>query len=88
VTVRAARAAVLARRGTRGEAEALAREAVAVADRATDLWVRGDVRLNRAEVLSQGGRVDDARSAAAAALGSYDAKEQLVVQPTRLRSPH
>ena len=53
---RAARARVLARRGAFDEAEALAREAVALVGLADDLWARGDAGIALSEVLVLAGR--------------------------------
>ena len=53
---RSARAKIRARRGEHGEAEALAREAVAVAERTDLLNTRGDTLADLGEVLARAGR--------------------------------
>jgi hypothetical protein len=75
---RSVQARVHAGQGKLNEAETLAREAVAFADQADDLWVRGDVRLALSAVLAAAGRPDDAVAAATGALQSYEKKEHLV----------
>jgi DNA-binding SARP family transcriptional activator/tetratricopeptide (TPR) repeat protein len=75
---RAVRARVLAGRGAFGEAEALARESISLAEETDDLWGRGDVQLRFGEVLTRAGRLDEARAKVADALRSYEAKEHLV----------
>jgi tetratricopeptide (TPR) repeat protein len=57
---RSARAKIRARRGEHGEAEGLAREAVAVAERTDLLNTRGDTLADLGEVLARAGRPDEA----------------------------
>jgi tetratricopeptide (TPR) repeat protein len=57
---RSGRAKILARRGEPAEAEALAREAVELADRTDLLNLRGDTLADLAEVLTLGGRASEA----------------------------
>ena len=53
---RQVRAKVLGRRGEHGEAERLAREAVAIAEKRTSLDGQGDAHADLAEVLLLGGK--------------------------------
>jgi tetratricopeptide (TPR) repeat protein len=57
---RSARAKIRARRGEHGEAQALAREAVAVAERTDLLNTRGDTLADLGEVLARAGRPGEA----------------------------
>jgi len=57
---RSGRAKILARRGDLAAAEALAREAVALAERTDMLNTRGDTLADLAEVLTLGGRASEA----------------------------
>jgi tetratricopeptide (TPR) repeat protein len=72
------RAKILARRGDLQEAERLAREAVAVAQRTDQLQEAGDCFLALALVLQRAGRGEEAASAAARALATYERKGNLV----------
>jgi tetratricopeptide (TPR) repeat protein len=75
---RSVRAKVLARRGSFEQADALSREAVAIAA-ATD-WHRfhGDALADRAEVLELAGRTGDAAEALRAAVDLYEQKQARV----------
>jgi class 3 adenylate cyclase/tetratricopeptide (TPR) repeat protein len=75
---RRVRARILAGRGDAAEAEAVAREAVALAGSTEFLSDRGDAELDLAEVLRAGGHPDRARSAAHRALDLYERKGNLV----------
>jgi tetratricopeptide (TPR) repeat protein len=75
---RAARAKALARTGRPGEADAVARDAVARAARTDFLVVHGDALLDLAEVLRLGGREQDAVAAASDALVLYRRKGNVV----------
>jgi DNA-binding SARP family transcriptional activator len=68
------RARVLARRGELREAEALARDAIALAE-STDLLIdQGDAQLALADVLANAARAAEANAARAAALQRYERK--------------
>jgi hypothetical protein len=56
------------------EAEALAREAVAIAERTDLLWQHGDAMLDLAEVLRRSGRADEADRAERSGLALHDRK--------------
>ncbi len=71
---RGARAKLLARAGGAGEAERLAREGVALADRTDFLVMRGNAVLDLGEVLLALGRGDEAAAAGDEALALYDRK--------------
>jgi tetratricopeptide (TPR) repeat protein len=71
---RSVRAKVLARRGSPGDAESLALEAVVLADRTDELNRRARVRLDLADVLRLDSRIDDAAHAAHAAAGLFGQK--------------
>jgi hypothetical protein len=71
---RATMARVLARRDAAEEAERLAREATARAERTDFLNLRGDALLDLAEVLRLAGRAAPAAGAAREALGCYEQK--------------
>jgi class 3 adenylate cyclase/tetratricopeptide (TPR) repeat protein len=71
---RSVRARVLARLGQLEEAERLAREAVAIADRTDHLDQNGDAYFALAEVLGTAGRPEEAKGAGRAALGHYKRK--------------
>jgi class 3 adenylate cyclase/tetratricopeptide (TPR) repeat protein len=75
---KAVRAKVLARRGDLQEAERLAREAVAVAERTDQLLEVGDCFVALAVVLQSAGRLEEAASAAGRALETYQRKGNLV----------
>jgi DNA-binding SARP family transcriptional activator len=72
------RARILAERGELGEAEELARAAVALAARTDFLNQHGDALLELATVLAKGGRAPEARAAADEALELYRRKGNLV----------
>jgi tetratricopeptide (TPR) repeat protein len=71
-------ARILAGRGQLGEAEALARSAVALAARTDFLNQHGDALLELAGVLAAAGRAAEARSAVTDALELYERKGNLV----------
>jgi tetratricopeptide (TPR) repeat protein len=72
------RARILAARGQLGEAEQLARAAVALAARTDFLNQHGDALLELAVVLAEAGRTTEARAAVDQALGLYERKGNLV----------
>jgi tetratricopeptide (TPR) repeat protein len=73
-----ARAGLLADAGNLGDAERVAREALAIVE-ATDLLdLHGDVLLELAAVLRSGGRVDEARKCIETGIGLYEAKGNVV----------
>ena len=76
--VRAGRAKLLARRGDLDEAEALAREAVALAAETEFVDLRGDSLLALAEVLRLAGRTDEAAEAMRQALALWEAKGNVI----------
>ena len=83
---RQARAKVLARRAEHAEAEALAREAVAIGETTDMLNMQGDAHADLAEVLQLGGKSDEAASVLEDALERYQRKGNLVsAQRTRTR---
>jgi len=65
---------VLAARGELEEAEASAREAVAVAERTDYFELRGDALFDLAEVLISGGRTREATDALKRAVENFDDK--------------
>jgi class 3 adenylate cyclase/tetratricopeptide (TPR) repeat protein len=76
---RTIQAMILARRGEFEEAERLGREGVEIAE-ATDYHpLRGDAKLNLAEVYRLAGRTDDARTAALEAAERYELKGNRVL---------
>ena len=75
---RMARARVLARRGPADEAERLAREGVAMAERTDWLALRGEALTYLAEVLQLAGRSSDASDAAREAVERFDQKGNVV----------
>jgi class 3 adenylate cyclase/tetratricopeptide (TPR) repeat protein len=75
---RPVKAKVLARRGERQEAERLAREAVAIAEKTDDPNGQGDVYADLAEVLELGGKPTEAREALEQALQRYERKGNVV----------
>ena len=75
---RSVRARVLARRGELEQAEALARDAVSLAEQTDFLNHRADVLLDFTHVLHQAGRLEEARSRGTAALHLYQQKGNLV----------
>jgi class 3 adenylate cyclase/tetratricopeptide (TPR) repeat protein len=73
------RAKVLARRGELGEAERIAREAVAIGEETDALDAQGDTYADLAEVLSLAGRTKEATEALEQALARYERKGNLVM---------
>ena len=82
--VRAARARLLARQG-QADAEAVAREAVGLADTTDFLELRGDCRVALADVLRRAGHEDGAAEALGEALRLYERKGN-VVSAERVRA--
>jgi class 3 adenylate cyclase/tetratricopeptide (TPR) repeat protein len=78
---RQVQAKVLARRGQHGEAETLAREAVALADSTDSPVGQGDALSDLAEVLELAGRCEEAAAVLHEALERYERKE--AVAPAR-----
>jgi class 3 adenylate cyclase/tetratricopeptide (TPR) repeat protein len=74
---RGALALCLAAEGRIGEAEALAREAVSIAEHTEDLNMRGDALLRLAEVLATGRRPPEALETAGRAIEEYERKGNL-----------
>ncbi len=79
---RGVQARVLATRGRLEEAEALAREAVALAGRTDFLVHRGDALVDLAFILRDAGRTEEAASAAAEGLHLHEQKGNLVTAGT------
>jgi class 3 adenylate cyclase/tetratricopeptide (TPR) repeat protein len=75
---RGVRAKVQARRGSLDEAERLAREAVSLVESTDFLHGTWYAHMTLAEVLQHGGRPDEARHAAAAAVDAADRKGHVV----------
>ena len=75
---RQVKAKVLARQGVHGEAERLAREAIAIADQIDLANLRGDAYLDLAEVLALAPKNDEAVPALEHALEIFDRKGNLV----------
>src|SRR6266508_2270457 len=75
---REARARILARRGEINEAERLAREAGAIAERTDWRDLQGDAHMAFAEVLRVAGRMDEAADVARGALERYERKGNVV----------
>jgi class 3 adenylate cyclase/tetratricopeptide (TPR) repeat protein len=75
---RSVRSKALARRGKLGQTEALAREAVALAEETDGLNLHGDALIDLAEVLGAAGRPDEARAVVEHALALYERKGNLV----------
>jgi ATP/maltotriose-dependent transcriptional regulator MalT len=71
-------AGILTRRGDYGGAEAVAAEAVAIADRTDWLTLRGDAQMCLARALAAAGRDERSRAATSAAARLFDAKGALV----------
>jgi hypothetical protein len=69
---------VMARRGQLDDAEALAREAVALAEKTDFLVYRGDALVDLAYILQDAGRTQEAAVAAAAGLELHEQKGNLV----------
>jgi tetratricopeptide (TPR) repeat protein len=76
---RQVQARVHAHRGEHGEAERLAREAVAIAERTDSLNNQGDALCDLAEVLAAAGRGDEAAGALEQALERYERKKNLAM---------
>jgi class 3 adenylate cyclase len=75
---RVARGRILARRGVREEAERVAREGVAIAERTDWLNLQGDALMGLADVLRLARAPDEAAGAARAAVERYEQKGNLV----------
>ncbi|HEX6679837.1 MAG TPA: AAA family ATPase [Gaiellaceae bacterium] len=75
---RGVRAKLLAARGDFGEAEAIGREAVEIADRTDYFELRADARLDLAEALRTAGSRADAATTAQEALEIYERKGNLI----------
>ena len=71
---RMVKAQVLSRRGDHSEAERLAGEAVGIMAATDYLWIHGQTLQAQAEVLHAAGKVDEARTAADAAIAVFDRK--------------
>ena len=76
---RQAYALLNAHRGDHGEAEALAREAVAITERTDEPLNQGDTLCDLAEVLAAAGRTDEAAEALEQALDRYRRKKNLAM---------
>jgi tetratricopeptide (TPR) repeat protein len=76
---RQVQARVLADRGQHADAETLAREAVAIIERTDGLNFQGDALCDLAEVLTAGGRSDEAAAALTQALDRYERKRNLAM---------
>jgi len=76
---RQVQARVYAHRGQYQEAEALAREAVDIAERTDGLNWQGDALCDLAEVLHAAGRLDEAATALEQALERYERKKNLAM---------
>jgi tetratricopeptide (TPR) repeat protein len=74
---RSGRAKIRARRGELGEAESLAREAVALAEKTDLLNTQGDTLADLAEVLALAGRPDEAAAVLEQAAGVFERKGNL-----------
>jgi len=72
-------ARVLAHRGRSSQAEALAREAVAVTERTNGLNYQGDALCDLAEVMTADGRADEASAALEQALDRYERKRNVAM---------
>jgi tetratricopeptide (TPR) repeat protein len=72
------RAKVAARRGQPEDAIGLGSEAVDLLEGSDGLDTRGDVLVNRAEVLRIAGRIDDAKADMRKALALYEQKGNVV----------
>ena len=75
---RSVQARILARRGRYAEAEALAREAVTLAERTDFLVDRGDALVDLAHILRDAGQRNEAATAAAEGLHLHEQKGNLV----------
>ncbi len=76
---RQVQARVHAHRGEHGEAERLAREAIAIGERTDNLSNQGDALCDLAEVLAAAGRPGEAAAALEQALGRYERKKNLAM---------
>ena len=76
---RQVQARVHAHRGEHAEAERLAREAVAIAERTDGSELQGDALCDLAEVLAAAGRTDEAAEALEQALDRYERKKNLAM---------
>jgi len=76
---RQVQALVDAHRGEHAEAERLAREAVAIAERTDGLNFQGDALCDLAKVLAAAGRADEAGEALEQALDRYERKKNLAM---------
>lgn len=85
VMVRTARAKLRARRGSLVDAEALAREAVALAGETEFVDLRGESLLALGEVLRVAGRGEEAAEALQEALALWEAKGNVVLS-ARIRA--
>jgi tetratricopeptide (TPR) repeat protein len=72
-------ARVQAHRGEPTEAERLAHEAIAIAERTDALNLQGDALCDLADVLAAAGRVDEAGAAFEQALERYERKKNLAM---------
>ena len=75
---RGVQAMILARRGLTSEAEALAREAVAIGERTDFLANRGDTLVDLAHILHEAGREDEAAQVATEGLHLHEQKGNVV----------
>ena len=75
---RGVQARVLATRGRLDDAEALAREAVALAEQTDFVVYRGDALVDLAHILRDSGLASDAAAAASAGLQLHEQKGNLV----------
>ena len=83
---RSVEARVLARRGEFGEAERLAREAVAIVEPTDWHYMRGEAFAALGEVLELAGRGEEARAAYEQALACFEKKEAVAdADPLRAR---
>ena len=83
---RSARAGLLARQDRIREAEALAREAVMLAESTDFVTTQADALTELAAILQQAGRLEEAKSAAADGLALHEQKgNSVAVGKTRAR---
>jgi predicted ATPase/class 3 adenylate cyclase len=75
---RGVQATILARRGLRSDAEALAREAVAIGEQTDFLAHRGDTLVDLAHILQEAGREEEAAEIAAEGLHLHEQKGNVV----------
>lgn len=76
---RQVQARIEAARGNHADAEALAREAIAICDSTDGLNLQGDARCDLAAVLAASGRNDDAAAALNGAIECYERKRNLAM---------